>query len=56
MVTEGTPLKRILFMAACFLSLLAVSLIKGEFVVATVGVIGLIWTFESYRGYKQKLE
>lgn len=43
-------------MAVGFLGLLAASLIKGEFVVSAVGVIGLIWAFESYRDYKRKME
>lgn len=54
MVTQGVSLKRLLFMAACFLGLLAVSLIRGEFIVAAVGVIGLIWVIGSYRESKQR--
>jgi hypothetical protein len=53
----GSQLKARLFLAVCFLILLAVSLIRGEFVLAATGAIGLAWALESYRWYsKQKLE
>jgi succinate-acetate transporter protein len=53
----GRQLKIRLFLAVCFLILLTVSLIRGEFVLAASGAIGLVWALESYRWYnKQKLE
>jgi len=42
-------------MAACFLILLAVSLIR-ELILAAVGVTGLVWAFDSYHGRKQNPE
>ncbi len=47
----GRQLKARLFLAVCFLSLLAASLVRGEFVLAAAGAIGLAWALESYRWY-----
>lgn len=52
----GLHLKVTLFMAVCSLILLVASLVRGEFVVAAIGAIGLASAFESYRWYKQMLE
>jgi hypothetical protein len=49
----GRQLKARLFLAACFLILLAASLIRGEFVLAATGAIGLAWALESYRWYSR---
>jgi succinate-acetate transporter protein len=52
----GRQLKVRLFLAACFLILLAASLFRGEFVIAAIGAIGLVSSLESYRWYKRQAE
>jgi succinate-acetate transporter protein len=52
----GRQLQARLFLAVCFLILLVLSLIKGEFILAAAGVIGLVCAFESYRWYKRRAE
>jgi succinate-acetate transporter protein len=49
----GRQLKARLFLGVCFLILLAASLIKGEFVLAATGAIGVVWALESYRWYSK---
>lgn len=49
----GRQLKVRLFLGVCFLILLAASLIKGEFVLAATGAIGVVWILESYRWYSK---
>jgi succinate-acetate transporter protein len=49
----GRQLKARLLLAVCFLILLAVSLIRGEFILAATGAIGLAWALESYRWYNR---
>jgi hypothetical protein len=51
--STGWHLKRRLFLAVGFLILLIASLVKGEYVLAASGAIGLAWAFESYRWSKR---